>query len=125
MNDTVGIAACDRRKSAASFSRVASANEARPDEGGGRLSPGNLLQGGSVDRPAPPGFRRIGAVSGLRLLLQDHGQDCRAFFAEAGFLLAHCAGVTRYPHLGISLGARASLDSLGIVGSVMRRCDTL
>jgi AraC-like DNA-binding protein len=42
-----------------------------------------------------------------------------------GDLLAHCAEVTRYPHLGISLGARASLDSLGTVGSLMRRCATL
>jgi AraC-like DNA-binding protein len=42
-----------------------------------------------------------------------------------GDLLARCAEVASCPHLGISLGARASVASLGILGALMRRCDTL
>jgi AraC-like DNA-binding protein len=42
-----------------------------------------------------------------------------------GDLLARCAEVASCPHLGISLGARAGVESLGIVGSLMSRCDTL
>jgi AraC-like DNA-binding protein len=42
-----------------------------------------------------------------------------------GNLLARCAEVASCPHLGISLGARAGVASLGIVGSLLRRCDTL
>jgi AraC-like DNA-binding protein len=153
MNDTVGTAARDDRESAESFSNVGSGNEAPPNERGGRglrawtgadPSGEDWLPGESQDRPAPPAFRRIGAVSGLRLLLQEHGQECRASVSAAGLqpwaldrpqdfvrvsalgeLLARVADITGCPHLGISLGARASVESLGIVGLLMRSCDTL
>jgi AraC-like DNA-binding protein len=99
---------------------------------------------GLAHQAAPPGFRRIGPMSALQAVLDEHGLDGCAIIAGAGVqtwelerpenfihlsalgdLLARCAEVTRCPHLGISLAARASLESLGIVGSLMRRCDTL
>jgi AraC-like DNA-binding protein len=76
--------------------------------------------------------------------MQELGLDGRAIIAQAGVppwaldrpenfirvgalgdLLARCAEMTRCPHLGILLGARAGVGSLGIVGSLMRGCDTL
>jgi AraC-like DNA-binding protein len=46
----------------------------------------------------------------------------RERFGESSRAL--CGG-GELPHLGISLGARAGVASLGIVGSLLRRCDTL
>jgi AraC-like DNA-binding protein len=99
---------------------------------------------GPAYRSASSGFRLIGPISGLQALMEEHGLDGGAIIADAGIkpgalerpenfvlvtvlgnLLAHCAEVASCPQLGISIGARASLGSLGIVGSLMRRCDTL
>jgi AraC-like DNA-binding protein len=99
---------------------------------------------GLGNQSAPPGFRRIGAISGLPAVLQERGLDVGAISARGGVapgalddpenlirvsvigdLLAHCAELASCPHLGIALGARARLDSLGMVGPLMRRCDTL
>jgi len=83
-------------------------------------------------------------MSALQAVMEEHGFDGGAIIARAGIkpealegpgdfirvsvlgdLLARCAEVASCPHLGISLGARAAVESLGIVGSLMRRCDTL
>ena len=99
---------------------------------------------GLGNQSAPPGFRRIGAIRGLPAVLQERGLDVGAIIAKGGVapgaldnpeafirvsvlgdLLAHCAELASCPHLGIALGARARLDSLGMVGPLMRRCDTL
>ena len=99
---------------------------------------------GLGNQSAPPGFRRIGAIRGLPAVLQERGLDVGAISARGGVapgalddpenlirvsvlgdLLAHCAELASCPHLGIALGARARLDSLGMVGPLMRRCDTL
>ena len=68
-----------------------------------------------------------GAIIARRASSREHWIDRRISFASpcSANLLARCAEVASCPHLGISLGARASLASLGIVGSLMRRCDTL
>ena len=108
------------------------------------VTDGRAERSGPADRPAPPGFRWIGPMSALRALMEEQGLDGGAIIAKAGIapgalerpedfigitvlgnLLARCAEVASCPHLGVSLGARASLASLGIVGSLMRRCDTL
>ena len=97
-----------------------------------------------LDQPASPGLRRIGQMSALPAVLQEHGLDGDAIITREGIppgtldqpeslicvsvlgdLLARCAEVASCPHLGISLGARAGVESLGIVGALMRRCDTL
>jgi AraC-like DNA-binding protein len=83
-------------------------------------------------------------MSALQALMEEQGFDGSVIIASEGIapgaldrpenfigitvlgnLLARCAEVARCPHLGVALGARASLASLGIVGSLMRRCDTL
>ena len=98
----------------------------------------------SVDQPASPGLRRIGQMSALQAVLEEHGLDGGTIITREGIppgaldqpeslirvsvlgdLLGGCAEVARCPHLGISLGARAGVESLGIVGALMRRCDTL
>src|SRR3954451_9909566 len=108
------------------------------------VTDGRAERSGPADRPAPPGFRWIGPMSALQALMEEQGRDGGAIIAEAGIapgaleqpedfigisvlgnLLARCAEVASCPHLGVALGARASLASLGIVGSLMRRCDTL
>jgi AraC-like DNA-binding protein len=57
-------------------------------------------------------------------LIGEAGVDL-ALFAEAentipfvamGRLLAHCAAVTQCPHLGLELGRRCGLETLGLVG---------
>jgi hypothetical protein len=99
---------------------------------------------GPADQPASSGFRRIGPMSALQAVMEEHGLDSGAIIAEAGIkpgalerpenfirvtvlgsLLARCAEVTRCPHLGVSLGARANVPLLGIIGSLMSTCDTL
>ena len=108
------------------------------------VTDGRAETSGLADRPAPPGVRWIGPMSALQAVMEEQGLDGGAIIAEAGIapgalkqpedfigitvlgnLLARCAEVARCPHLGVALGARASLASLGIVGSLMRRCDTL
>ena len=98
----------------------------------------------SADEPASQGFRRIGPISALQAVLEEHGLDGGAIIAREGIppgaldrpedfisvsvlgdLLARCAELASCPQLGISLGARAGVESLGIVGSLMSRCDTL
>jgi AraC-like DNA-binding protein len=83
-------------------------------------------------------------MSALQAVLEEHGLDGGAIIAREGIasgaldqpenficvsvlgnLLARCAEVAHCPHLGISLGARAGVASLGMVGSLLRRCDTL
>ena len=99
---------------------------------------------GLADQPASPGFRQVGPMSALQAVMDEHGFSGSAIITGHGILpgtldrrqnfirvsvlgnvLAHCAEVARCPHLGISLGARGGVESLGIVGSLMRRCDTL
>ena len=108
------------------------------------VTDGRAERSGPADQPAPSGFRWIGPMSALQAVMEEQGLDGGAIIAEAGIepgalkqpedfigvtvlgnLLARCAEVARCPHLGVALGARASLASLGIVGSLMRRCDTL
>ena len=83
-------------------------------------------------------------MSALQAVMEEHGLDGSAIIASEGIapgaldrpenfirvsvlgdLLARCAELAGCPQLGISLGARAGVESLGIVGSLMGSCDTL
>jgi AraC-like DNA-binding protein len=82
---------------------------------------------------------RIGATIGLPAVLRDLGANPAELLAEVGIelalfdnpdnllsfsargrLLEHCAARTRCPHLGLLVGQRASLQSLGLVGSLVK-----
>src|SRR3954463_3019450 len=96
------------------------------------------------ERPAPRGFIHLGVANETYGVLQDLGADPGAIIAEAGldpslfdnprnlisvFVLGNflhlCAKRTNCPHIGLLVGQRATLDSLRIVGSLMRASETL
>lgn len=81
------------------------------------------------------GTCRMAALLPLPGLLRDLGHDPDRLIGEAGVnlalfadaentipfvamgcLLAHCAEVTQCPHLGLELGRRSGLETLGLVG---------
>ena len=99
---------------------------------------------GPVDRSASPQFTQVGPMSALQALMEEQGFDGSVIIASEGIapgaldqpenfirvsvlgdLLARCAELAGCPQLGISLGARAGVESLGIVGSLMGSRDTL
>lgn len=82
---------------------------------------------------------RVGATIGLPDVLRDLGADPAQLLAEVGLelalfdnpdnllsfsargrLLEHCAARTGCQHLGLLVGQRASLQSLGLVGSLVK-----
>jgi AraC-like DNA-binding protein len=82
---------------------------------------------------------RIGATIGLPAVLRDLGAEPARLLAEVGLELAlfdnpdnllsfsargrvmeHCAARTGCQHLGLLVGQRASLQSLGLVGSLVK-----
>ncbi len=92
----------------------------------------------------PGGFLRIGPLMNLPQLLRDMncdpapvfaslGFDCRQFadpnfeapYALASRLLARCAAVTGCNHLGLLLGERASISSLGLTGFLLQCAPTV
>ena len=46
--------------------------------------------------------------------------DTRISFAARSRLLAHCATATRCPHFGLLVGQRAGLNSLGLIGLLIK-----
>jgi AraC-like DNA-binding protein len=98
----------------------------------------------AADLSASPSFRQVGPITALQAIMEEHGLDGSAIIASEGIapgaldrpenfirvsvlgdLLTRCADLASCPQLGISLGARAGVESLGVVGSLMRSCDTL
>lgn len=82
---------------------------------------------------------RVGATIGLPAVLQDLGADPAQLLAEVGLelelfdnpdnllsfsargrLLEHCVARTGCQHLGLLVGQRGSLQSLGLVGSLVK-----
>ncbi len=82
---------------------------------------------------------RIGTIMALPSILRNLGADPAEIFAEAGFdlpqfedpdyrisyvarshLIAHCAARTGCEHLGLLLGQQISLQSLGLVGLLVK-----
>jgi len=103
-----------------------------------------LVDDDGPERPAPRGFIHLGVAKELYGVLQDLGADPGALIAEAGldpslfdnprnlisvFVLGNflhlCAERTNCPHIGLLAGQRATLDSLRLVGSLMRASETL
>jgi AraC-like DNA-binding protein len=103
-----------------------------------------LVDDAGPERPAPRGFIHLGVARELYGVLQDLGADPGAIIAEAGLdprlfdnprnlvsvvvlgnFLHLCAERTNCPHIGLLAGQRATLDSLRLVGSLMRASETL
>ena len=89
-------------------------------------------------------LQQVGAMSALQAIMEEHGLDGSAIIASEGIapgaldrpenfirvsvlgdLLARCAELASCPQLGLHFGARAGVESLGILGSLMGSCDTL
>ena len=83
------------------------------------------------------GTCRMAALLPLPGLLRELGQDPDRLIGEAGLdlalfqdaentipfvamgrLLIHCAEATQYPHLGLELGRRSGLETLGLLGKL-------
>ncbi len=83
------------------------------------------------------GTCRMAALLPLPGLLRELGQDPNRLIGEAGLdlalfqdaentipfvamgrLMIHCAEVTQYPHLGLELGQRSGLETLGLLGKL-------
>jgi len=103
-----------------------------------------LVDDDGPERPAPRGFIHLGVARETYGALQDLGADPGAIIAEAGLdprlfdnprnlvsvvvlgnFLHLCAERTNCPHIGLLAGQRATLDSLRLVGSLMRASETL
>ena len=103
--------------------------------------------GKRIRRNAAPSQRsdvRVGPLRAIPQLLAEHGVDPlpvlasagvapdafgdpenRITFSALGRLLASCVRLTECPHFGLLVGARFTLDSLGMLGTLMRNSPTL
>lgn len=101
------------------------------------MSPDNLLS--AADQPPAHGFVRLGPLTSLPVLVRDLGGDVDTVFAGAGFdptgfddpgvaisfvagsrLLARCVRATGCEQLGLLLGQRAEVSSLGVPGFMLQ-----
>ena len=92
----------------------------------------------------PRGDVRVGPLRPIPVILSEHGFDPaqvfkrvglrprlfedsenRVSFPALGRLLETCVELTQCPHFGLLVGERFTLDSLGILGQVMRNSPTL
>jgi AraC-like DNA-binding protein len=104
----------------------------------------SLVDEDGPERPAPRGFIHLSVAKELYGVLQDVGADPEAIIAEAdldprlfvsarnllsitvlGNFLHLCAERTNCPHIGLLVGQRATLNSLRLVGSLMKVSETL
>lgn len=91
-----------------------------------------------------PGFVHVGTIQAAQSALLELGADFDSLVAEAGLdsrllmrrisfvpfttvgrLLAQAAIRTRCPHLGLLVGQRTTLASLGLLGSLLRNSETV
>ena len=105
---------------------------------------GGRSQHGHQSRCMPRGDVRVGPLRPIPVLLAEHGLDPtqvlrrvglrpRLFddpsnlvsFPALGRLLDTCVKLTQCPHFGLMVGERFTLDSLGILGQLMRNSPTL
>ena len=104
----------------------------------------NLKAPTATTHQLPCGFLRVGPLMNLPELVQNLGCDPAPVFASLGFdcsqfadpdfevpfvlasrLLARCAAATGCDHLGLLLGERASISSLGITGFLLQCAPTV
>src|SRR3712207_5821420 len=95
-----------------------------------------------ADRSPAAGYIHFGIVQAIRTVLAERGADFDDLVAEAGLdprvfggrlvpftalghLLALGASRTSCAHLGLLVGQRATLDSLGLIGLLMRNSGTV
>src|SRR3954453_23391549 len=90
-------------------------------------------------RTVPPGDIHLGVAKGIYAVLNELGADPDEVIAESGVdprifgdpdnqiavsalgrLVLHCVARTNCPHFGLLVGARATLESVRLVGSLMR-----
>jgi AraC-like DNA-binding protein len=102
-------------------------------QGAGSRIPSKMM------RKRDDGTLRIGPTLALPAILRSLGHDPAALLAEAGFdlalfddpdnrishaarnrLVAHCAARTGCRHLGLLIGSQANLQSLGLVGLLVK-----
>lgn len=95
-------------------------------------------------RSMPRGDVRVGPLRPIPILLAEHGLDSAQILSSVGLppqlfddpdnlvsfpvlgrLLDTCVNLTRCPHFGLMIGERFTLDSLGILGQLMRNSPTL
>jgi AraC-like DNA-binding protein len=96
---------------------------------------------------APPGAYgdvRVGPLRSIPFILEERGLDPSLVLAEVGLdarlfddpenrlpfdalgkLLEKCVELTRCRHFGLLIGQRFKLDSLGVLGELMRNCPTV
>jgi len=105
---------------------------------------GRRLQHSGESRGTPRGDVRVGPLRPIPVILAEHGVDPvpvlasvglrpRLFddphnllsFTTLGRLFETCVKATQCRHFGLLVGARFTLDSLGVLGQVMRNSPTL
>ena len=105
---------------------------------------GGQAQRGNESRSMPRGDVRAGSLRPIPVLLAEHGLDpARVLnrvglrpqlfddpnnlvsFPALGHLLQTCVELTQCQHFGLMVGERFTLDSLGILGQLMRNSPTL
>jgi AraC-like DNA-binding protein len=105
---------------------------------------GRRSQRSGESRGMPRGDVRVGPLRPIPAILAEHGVDPvpvlasvglqprlfddpenRLSFTTLGHLLEACVNATQCRHFGLLVGARSTLDSLGILGQVMRNSPTL
>ena len=109
-----------------------------------RSAAGRRVAGNASDPITEHGDVRVGPIRAIPGLLAEHGIDPapvlasvgvaadafsdpenRLDFNALGSLLAEGVKLTRCPHFGLLVGARFTLDSLGMLGTLMRNSPTL
>ncbi|KAB1071201.1 AraC family transcriptional regulator ligand-binding domain-containing protein [Methylobacterium planeticum] len=99
---------------------------------------------GAAVQPSPIGFVHLRVARAIHAVLAELGADPDALTAEAGLdpqlfedgsrlipfsglgrLMAVGGDHTRCPHLGLLVGQRATLASLGLIGLLMRNSETV
>jgi AraC-like DNA-binding protein len=107
-----------------------------------KAGPGSLAT--APQRTVPPGYIHLGVAKGIYAVLNELGVDPDEVIAESGVdprifgdpdnqiavsalgrLVLHCVARTNCPHFGLLVGARATLESVRLVGMLMRCAATL
>jgi len=115
----------------------------RRRRGDAKSAKGTVINRRSV-KHVPEGTVRVGPLRAVPSILVEHGLDpaevCAAArvdlraldddenwisFRSVGILLEECAARTRCPHFGLLVGQRFELDSLGVLGDLMRNSPTV
>lgn len=109
------------RKTRREFRSRAAAAPAAP-EGDARVAMLTPIPGLLRECRCDPG--PVFARAGLDLAMLDQPES-RVTFGQGGRLLEACVAATGIPHFGLLIGTRFDLSMLGILGQLMRSCDSV